>query len=100
MGDEVTEVRTPFNFPLPISIWKETPVAARHQMLCNAQARGFSSCGLLTRLWDVTHSCFTDGETAAHGGHRTLGQGYSANKLGLDPNPFDSKGLVLATEYP
>lgn len=39
IGNEVTETRTPFNVPLPISISKERPVAARHQMLCSVQAR-------------------------------------------------------------
>lgn len=107
IGNEVTETRTPFNVPLPISISKERPVAARHQMLCSVQARavvvvgggGCSFCSLLAVAVGCPHPCFTDGETAAHRGHRTLAQGYSANKLGLDPNPFDSKGLGLAAEY-
>lgn len=56
------------------------------------------SCAVRTAAVTYLRPRVTDGEAVTPGGHTTLAQGYSANKLGLEPNPFDSEGLVLATE--
>lgn len=83
---------------LPTSLSPFTPQRGRqgpaqHQMLWVQ-----FSCAVLTAAVMCPHLWVTDGEAVAPGGHTTPSQGYSANKLGLEPNPFDSEGLVLATE--
>lgn len=89
------EVHTPFNFSVPTNTSEVTSVAARQTpsamravFLCSPQQQGrvLIPGPQMVKPWLR--------------GHTTLAQGYSANKLGLEPNPSDSKGLVLATGEP
>lgn len=83
----------PFQLLSPHSSLQGDAGAAQHRVL-----RVQFSCAVRTAAVMCLRPWVTDGEAVAPGGHTTLAQGYSANKLGLEPNSFDSEGLVLATE--